>query len=215
VMAGRRDESKARARYLMGLLLTEECGYDPAEALLRSALDYMPELAEARVALGVVYCGLEREGEMLEEFRKAIRFDVRAVRAAVRDEPQGLDELRRILYPRQETSPAREQGRSPAIPAYLAYLEESAALVEFGLREMAAGRYGHAVELIERALRLDHTSNFVIAMLSLAYLLAREEGTKASAGGVESVLWEVLPELAEMLFKGGGVGDQSHNDGRV
>lgn len=79
---------------------------------------------------------------------------------------------------------------------------------------MAAGRYGHAVELIERALRLDHTSNDAIAMLSLAYLLAQEGGGKALEGNVESVLWEVLPKLAEMLFKEEGVGDQSHTNGQ-
>lgn len=213
-MSGWRDERKARARYLMGLLLAEECAYEPAEALLLSALDYMPELAAARVALGVVYCGLEREEEMLEEFREAIRLDVRAVRAAVREEPKELEELGRILYQRQETATPPKQERLLAIPAYLADLDESAALLQFGRGEMAAGRYGHAVELIERALRLDHTSNDAIAMLSLAYLLAREGGEKAPVGNVESVLWEVLPKLAGMLFKEEGVGEQSHTNGQ-
>jgi tetratricopeptide (TPR) repeat protein len=213
-MAGWRDERKARARYLMGLLLAEECAYELAEALLLSALDYMPELAAARVVLGVVYCGLEREEEMLEEFREAIRLDVRAVRAAVREEPKELEELGRILYPRRETTTPPERERSPAVPAYLADLDESAALLQFGRGEMAAGRSGHAVELIERALRLDHTSNDAIAMLSLAYLLTREGGGKALEGNVGSVLWEVLPKLAEMLFKEERVGNQSHTNGQ-
>ncbi len=213
-MSGWRDERKARARYLLGLLLAEECAYELAEALLLSTLDYMPDLAAAHVALGVVYCGLEREEEMLEEFREAIRLDMRAVRAAVREEPKELEALGRILYPRQETSTPPERERSPAVPAYLADLDESAALLQFGRGEMAAGRYGHAVELVERALRLDHTSNDAIAMLSLAYLLSREGGEKTSAGNVESVLWEVIPKLAEMLFKEEGAGDQSHNNGQ-
>lgn len=194
----------------MGLLLAEECSYESAEALLRSALDYMPELAAARVTLGIVYCGLEREEEMLGEFREAIRLDERAVRAVVREKPEELEEFKRILYPRQETATPQEQEHPPAIPAYLADLYESAALLEFGRGEMAARRYGHAVELIERALRLDNTSNDAIAMLSLAYLLSQEGDEKAPAGNAESVLWEILPELAEMLFKEEVGGNVSH-----
>jgi hypothetical protein len=35
---------------------------------------------------------------MLKEFREDIRLDARAVRAAVREQPQELEELRRGLY---------------------------------------------------------------------------------------------------------------------
>lgn len=212
-MAGWRDEREARAMYLLGRLFSEDYRYELAKALLLAALDYMPELAAARVELGIVYGGLERYEEMAGEFREAIRLDVRAVRTAVREKPEELEDLRRVLYPRPEMTP-QDRERAPAIPAYLADLDESAALLEFGRGEMAVERDRHAIELLERAVRLDHTSNFAIAILSLAYLLSWEGGEKASTKNEESVLWEVLPEFAEMLFKEEGGGEQSYTNGQ-
>jgi tetratricopeptide (TPR) repeat protein len=136
-MAGVSDEREARAMYLLGLLLSGECRYELAEALLLAALDYMPGLVAARVELGVVYCGLERYGEMAGEFREAIRLDARAVRAAVREEPKELEELWRILYPPPEAAAPQEQHHRPSPPADI---RESAALLEFGRGEIAAGR---------------------------------------------------------------------------
>lgn len=193
-----RDEREARARYLIGLLLSDNCSYERAEALLRDALDYMPELVAARVELGVVYCGLGRYEEMLEEFREAIRIDVRAVREAVRDEPKELEELRRILYPPREAAPLPRRDNSRLIPTHV---YASAALAEQGVAEMAHGRDALAVDLIERALRLDPSRSDVIAMLALAYLLLWEDKGRPPAGNRESVLWEELPEVAELLFR--------------
>jgi tetratricopeptide (TPR) repeat protein len=210
-MAGEREEKEARAMYLLGRLLSGECRYELAEALLLAALDYMPGLAAARVELGVVYCGQERYEEMAGEFREAIRLDARAVRAAVREEPKELEELWRILYPPPEAAATQEQRREPTIPADV---RESAALVEFGRGEIAVGRYGHAVELLERALRLDHVSNTAYALLSLAYLLSWEGEGKPTTGNVGSVLWEEIPELAGVLFKARGEGGRSHTNGR-
>jgi hypothetical protein len=67
--------------------------------------------------------------------------------------------------------------------------------------ELAAGHDRQAVDLIERALRLDPTRTDVIAMLALAYLFLWEGEGKGSVGNEGSVLWEVLPEVAEVLFK--------------
>lgn len=210
-MAGWREERKARAMYLLGRLLSEECKYELAEALLLAALEHMPGLAAARIELGVVYCGLERYEEMAEEFREAICLDARAVRAAVRKELKELEDLRRVLYPPLEVGVTQERRRRPTPPAEL---RESAALVEFGVGEIATGRYGHAVELIERALRLDHASNTAYALLALAYLLSWEGGGKPMTRNVASVLWEEIPELAEVLFKGKGEVNQSHTIGQ-
>ena len=171
-MAGRRDEREAWARYLMGLLLSDNCSYERAEELLRDALDYMPELAAARVELGVVYCGLGRYEEMLEEFREAIRLDVRAVREAVRDEPKELEELRRVLYPPREATPPPRRDNSRLIPTHV---YAASALAEQGVAEMAAGRDVKAVDFLERALQLDPSRNDVTALLALAYLLRGDE----------------------------------------
>jgi hypothetical protein len=91
----------------------EELSLNHSEALLLAALDYMPELASARVEFGFVYCGLERYGEMAGEFREAIRIDTRAVRAAVQEEPKELEELWRILHPPPEARAPQEQHHRP------------------------------------------------------------------------------------------------------
>lgn len=209
-MASVREEREARAMYLLGLLLSGECRYELAKALLLAALDYVPGLAAARVELGIVYCGLERYEEMVGEFREAIRLDARAVRAAVREEPKEVEELWRILYPPPEAAATQEQHHRPTLPAEI---RESSALVEFGRREIAAGRYGHAVELIERALRLDHTNNLFYALLALSYLLSWQGEGKPTTGNEGSVLWEEIPELAEALFELRRAGDRFHTDG--
>src|SRR5215212_6741323 len=139
-MASVREEREARAMYLLGLLLSGECRYELAEALLLAALDYVPGLAAARVELGIVYCGLERYEEMTDAFREAIRLDVRAVRAAVREEPKEVEELWRIIYPPPEAATTQEQRHRPPPPVEI---RERAALVDVGRREIAAGRYGH------------------------------------------------------------------------
>jgi tetratricopeptide (TPR) repeat protein len=182
-MSGGRDEREARARYLIGLLLSDRCSYERAEALLRDALDYMPELAAARVELGVVYCGLGRYEEMLEEFREAIRLDVRAVREAVWEEPKELEELRRVLYPPREATPPPRRDHSRLIPTHV---YAASALAEQGVAEMAAGRDGQAVDFLERALRLDPSPNDVTALLALAYLL-RGDDLVADDDGVRPV----------------------------
>ena len=70
------------------------------------------------------------------------------------------------------------------------------------------------MELIERALRLDHTNNVAYALLALAYLLSWEGEGKPTTGNEGSVLWEEIPELAEALFEVRGAEDQSHTNGQ-
>lgn len=182
-MAGKTDEREAWASYLIGLLLSDRCSYELAESLLRDALDHTPELVAARVELGVVYCGLGQYEEMLEEFREAIRLDVGAVRAAVREEPKELEELWKILYPPREATPLPRRDNSRLIPPHV---YEGAALAEQGVEEMAAGRDDQAVDFLERALRLDPTRNDVTALLALAYLL-RGDDVVADDEGVRPV----------------------------
>jgi tetratricopeptide (TPR) repeat protein len=182
----------------MGLLLSDNCSYERAAELLRDAVDYMPELVAARVELGVVYCELERHDEMLEEFREAIRLDVRAVREAVRDEPKELNELRRVLYPSRETATSPRRDNSRMLPTHV---YAGVALAEQGVAEMAAGRDVQAVDFLERALRLDPSNSYPVTMLALAYLLSWESERRGPTVNEGSVLWEVATELAKVLFK--------------
>jgi tetratricopeptide (TPR) repeat protein len=195
-MTYRRDEREAWAHYLLGRFLSDNYRYERAAELLRDALEYTPELVAARVQLGVAYCGLEQYEEMLEELREAVRPDVPAVREAIREEPKELEELRRILYPPREAVLQRRDSEPP-IPAEV---YESAALAEQALAEVAAGRDGRAVDLLERALRLDPTRTDVMAMLALSYLLLWESEGRPAAGNKGSVLWEEIPEVAKLLF---------------
>ena len=193
-----RGMREARARFLLGLLLSEIFKDECAAELLGDAIDYAPDLAAARVELGVVYCQQERYAEMLGEFREAVSTDPRAVRAAVGEEPRELEHLRGLVYPRQDATDAAVQIRAPAIPSPF---RESGELVELGREQIAQGCDAAAVATLEAALKLDATHRYAVALLALAYvLLGREAGvTTAEAGG--SVLWEAEPALAGLLFK--------------
>lgn len=193
-----RDEREARARFLLGRLLADIYHDECAAELLRDAIHYMPEMAEARVELGFVYCRLERYEEMLEEFHKAIRLDERAVRAAVRDEPAELEVIRRMLYPERPSRASAGGSRAAAVPGYI---RETAALVELTWENIEAGRDKEAVAAVEAALRLDGTYQYAAALLSLAYLLIGEGGGVVEKEGEGSVLWEAEPALAELLFR--------------
>lgn len=208
-MSGGRDEREAWARYLMGLLLSDNCSYERAAELLQDAVNYMPELVAAHVELGMVYSGLEQYEEMLDEFREAIRLDVRAVREAVRDEPKELDELRRVLYPPRETTAPPSRDLSRLIPTHV---YAGVALVEQGVTEMAAGRNTQAVDFLERALRLDPSGSYPVTMLALAYLLSWESERRGPTVNEGSVLLEVAPGLAKVLFKGSEAVQRSHTD---
>lgn len=198
---GMRNEREGRARFLLGRLLSDIYHDECAVELLRDAVDYLPDLTAARVELGIAYCRLERYKEMLGAFREAIRLDALAVRAAVRDEPAELEEIRRVLYPKQAEPVLAAQERPTGIPAYV---RETWSLVRLAREEVGARRDKEAVAALEDALRLDDMNQYAIALLSLAYLLSGEGGAAGLRGVEGSVLWEVGPELAELLFRGWG-----------
>lgn len=187
-MTGASDEREGRARFLLGRLLSDIYMDECAAVLLRDAVDYLPDLAAARVELGIAYCRLERYEEMLETFREAIRRDERAVRAAVRDDPAELEALRSLLYPDQAgplptTQERQTQERPSGIPAYVTQMWES---VRLAREQIGARRDGEAVSALEAVLRLDDTHQYAIALLSLAYLLAKGGGAAAlDRGGAE------------------------------
>lgn len=193
-----RDEREARARFLLGQLVAGIYKDECAAELLRAAISYMPEMAEAHVELGFVYCRLESYEEMLRAFGEAIRLDERAVRASVQDEPVELGEIRRLLYPERSAPALAGEACAAAVPGYV---KETAALVDLAREHVGAGRDTEAVAALEAALRLDETHLYAAALLSLAYLLNRE-GVGITLPKVgRSVLWEVEPGLAELLFE--------------
>jgi tetratricopeptide (TPR) repeat protein len=194
-----RDEREARGRFLLGRLLADTSKEECAAELLRDAVYYMPDMVAAHVELGFAYCQLERYEEMLGALREAIRLDARAVRAAVRDDPEELDSIWMILYPEQPAPPPTGTRRESAIPAYV---RQSWALVAFGREQIGAEHDSKAVAALENVLKLDKTYMEAAVLLSLAYLLSREGGGIALSEVKGSVLWKVEPSLAELLFKG-------------
>lgn len=194
-----RDEREARARYLLGRLLADIHEDGCAAELLRAAISYMPGMAEAHVKLGFVYCRLEMYEETLGALREAVRLDERAVRVAVRDDPGELEAIRRVLYPERPTPAPADEARAWKMPAYV---RQTWALVDLAREHIGARRDDEAVAALEAVLRLDETYLYAITLLSLAYLLIRKRGGTAPAEGEGSILWEVEPALAWLLFKG-------------
>ncbi len=184
---------------MLGRLLADIHEDECAAELLRAAISYMPGMAAGRVGLGFVYCRLEMYEETLGAFREAIRLDEGAIRATVRDDPAELEAIRRVLYP-ERTTPAPADGVHAAkVPAYV---RQTWALVDLAREHIGAGRDDEAVAALEAVLRLDETYLYAITLLSLAYLLIRERGGTVPTEVEGSILWEVEPALAELLFKG-------------
>ncbi len=192
--AGMRNEREARARFLLGLLLADIYKDECAAELLRDAIYYMPDMVAAHVELGIAYCGLEKYRETVRAFQQAIDSDVEAVRAAVRDEPEELDRLRRTLYPDRLIATGAQAG-GPAVPGYVS---ESWALVGLGREHLASGRDGQAIAALEAALKLDGTHPYAVALLALTHLLMRQSERDVGTGGV---LRKLKPRLAKLIFE--------------
>lgn len=194
-----RDEREARARYLLGRLLADIHEDECAAELLRAAVAHMPEMAEAHVKLGFVYCRLEMYEEALGSLREAVRLDERSVRAGVRDDPAELEAIRRVLYSARTTPAPADEASAPKVPAYV---RQTWALVDLAREHIGAGRDDEALAALEAVLRLDETYLYAITLLSLAYLLIWEHGGTTPTEGEGSILWEAEPALAGLLFKG-------------
>ncbi len=115
-------------------------------------------------------------------------------RTALRDEPEGLDRLRQILYPDRPTATAAPSGGS-TVPDYVS---ECWALVGLGREHVAAGRDGEAVAALEAALKLDGTHPHAIALLALTLLLMRAGGREVGSGGV---LRKLKPRLWRLILE--------------
>jgi hypothetical protein len=125
------------------------------------------------VHLGVAYCRLGRLDEMLRAFREAVGTDPVAVRAALRDEPLELEELRTLLSPGQIVAALPEETGEPPP---MAHVEASWALAGLGREHISGGRDEEAIAGLEASVRQDVTNRLTVALLSLAYLLCEWDG---------------------------------------
>jgi hypothetical protein len=140
---------------------------------------------------------------MLEVFRDAVRMDAGAVRRAVQKEPEEMGQLRQILRPDPPASETSEQGRPAFKSAMPAQFQEANELVALAREYVGmGGRDREAVQALERALRLDEVFLYAASLLALTHLLIREGGGTVPLTEDEgSVLWEVEPALARLLFQ--------------
>jgi tetratricopeptide (TPR) repeat protein len=114
-------EASARQSFLLGKLLEEAGALECAAELLGEAIQIDPSLVAARVELGFVLGRDEDYAGMLEAFSEAVRIDARAVRRAVRKEPEELEQLRRILRPDPPASGEEQPAYKSAMPAQFLY----------------------------------------------------------------------------------------------
>lgn len=198
-MADWHDEREARARFLLGRLLADVYENECAAELLRDAIRRWPEMAEAHVELGLVLRRDEDYEGMIAAFREALSIDPAAVRASIREEPDELVPLKRILYPER---PSPTAGQTTPVLVMPDYVREGGVLVGLAREHIAAGRDEEAAAALVSALRLDATHQFAMAMLALTCLLLQARGGAASAlAEAEGVLRGVEPQLAESLFE--------------
>ncbi len=185
-------------RLALGLMLDEIGKYECAADVLRAAIACDPQLVEAHVWLGIMYEGTVRLEEMVGEFVEAIGIDEQAARMAVSTEPEEITRIRQVLnaWP-VSASPAPEHEHVYPLGLPLE-IREASELSEAASKHIGAGRDAEAVEALERAVRLDPVSRPYAALLTFAYVLNRQQ---RAAWASRSVLWEVSPGLARVIFK--------------
>jgi len=193
-----RDVKEARMRLALGLMLEEIGKYECAAEALRAAIACDPLLVEAHVWLGMIYEGTARYEEVVGEFVEAIGIDEQVARIAVSTEPEEIRRIRQILnaWPVMPSPIPEEAYMYP--PELPPQIREASELSEAACKHIGAGRDAEAVEALERAVRLDPVSRPYAALLAFAYVLNRQQ---RAAWASRSVLWEVSPGLARVVFK--------------
>jgi tetratricopeptide (TPR) repeat protein len=194
-MVTRRDQREARARLILGIVLSDVCGEEYAAELYRQALHHDPESVAAHVRLGISYAYAEDYTAMIVAFSDAIRLDPQAARRATYSGLEEASQIGRILFPPEHVTASKAY--ESAIPAEF---KESGELVVQATRRLSEGRDEEAVRVLERSLRIDETDWFAVALLSLAYLLLREGSGATTIRADGSVLLKVDGFPARLIF---------------
>jgi tetratricopeptide (TPR) repeat protein len=192
------DQREAKARLIMGILLRDAGQLECAIELFFSALAFNPGLVEAYVRLGFALWQAGNAARMYVAFGAAVRLDPRAVRAALLREPEEARIITLILYPKQYGLPQPAVDMERVVPFEVRDRDRRLTGAE-GL--VAEGHETGAIRELERLLQEDPKELSPVPLLALAYLLLQATG---GAGGTadnrRSMLWEVEPSLAKLLF---------------
>jgi tetratricopeptide (TPR) repeat protein len=194
-MTTRRTRREARARLILGIVLSDVCGEEYAAELYRQALNYDPEFMAAHVRLGISHAYAEDYAAMLGSFAEALRMDSGAARAVFSDDVDEAKQIKTILFP-----PEPSEDTGGYVSAMPAEFKEAGELIASATGHLAAGRDEEAVRALERSLRIDETNQYAVALLTLTYMLLRRSPTAARPVGNASILFEVDAALAKMLF---------------
>jgi tetratricopeptide (TPR) repeat protein len=194
-MASRWDKKEAQARYILGLLLSDFNQNECAVGLFGEALRRDPSLTAAYVGMGIAFGEMEAYDKMLTFFGEAVRRDHLSTRVAVVKVPEEVRVITRVLYPPQEMLPSDRS--APALPPEIV---EAGDLITLAFERLVEGDDAAAVEALERSLRVDPSSQYAVVRLALAYLLLRARAGVTNVLTGSSVLWEIDPALAQLLF---------------
>jgi tetratricopeptide (TPR) repeat protein len=195
-MASEWGKQEAHKLLILGLVFADRYDNERALDLFTEALSHNPSLVAAHVALGMTYGQLEAYAKMLSTFREAINLNSLTLRIAIVQKPKEVALIHRILTP-PDPSPPNEA----LIMMMPAEFEKAGNLVKTGMDYIAEGRDEEAIEALEQSLQLDPQSQYAISLLALAYLLLW--GCNISTNPtdkVDSVLCEIVPDMANLLF---------------
>ena len=199
-MAERYDEREANACFILGVLLENAGERECAAALFRQAISRQHGLVAPRVRLGFLRWHAEDVTEMYEAFSEAVRIDPQAARAAVQEEPDEARLIHLVLYPKQYgLLPTQDQVKAAPLE-----VEEWSERLTRAEADIAEGRDEEAITVLESMLHEEPEDQYPVPLLVLAYLLLRAAGgagTTAISQG--SMLLQVNPQLARLLFKHG------------
>jgi tetratricopeptide (TPR) repeat protein len=199
-MASEWGKQEAHKLLILGLVFAERYDNERALDLFTEALSHNPSLVAAHMAVGLTYGQLEAYAEMLSAFREAINLSPLTLRIAIVQRPKEVALIHRILNP-PDPSPPNEA----FITTMPSEFEKAGNLVRAGMDYIAEARDEEAIEALEQSLRLDQQSHFAISLLALAYLLLWGRSmSNNSTDNADSVLCEIAPDIAKLLFRNRG-----------
>jgi hypothetical protein len=135
---------------------------------------------------------------MYEAFSEAARFDPQVARIAALEKPAEARLINLVLYPRQYDQ-IMTGGWERAVPIEV---KRSSEMMWRAEEHLAEGRDAEARNVLELMLKADAEDPYPIPLLTLTYLLLRASGGPKGAADVkESMLRQVEPRLARILFQ--------------
>lgn len=180
------DPDLAEGYMLRSRVASLDLDHEAAEADLLTAIEKEPGLAEAHRLYGGLLGSIQRTGEALDAYRRAVQLDPLSIRSRMnlavglylleRDEDAALDELLYIL----ELQPSNED-----------------ALYWAGAAFVTSGRTEEGISMLERARQIDPDDPYVHSIVAWAYArVGRDDDALESVAQVPEEGGDLLKEIA-------------------